>query len=812
MHSKTLYRLFFLMLVGLLALPLVAQESITLERREQAAFGTSVLVPQGWDEIAPGVYTPDRATLIIQQAAPSMTAQQILDSLLPSLLLSEVPEPVDTVSTNYFEWTLYQVDVRLPLQPAIRVDIALAEDAGTVHLLFLQASEVVYEAYHESVFLTALAGYAPAGAVVEESEPAATPAPAPVYEDPEGRYSVPIPTNWTAETREGYAYMEAPEGTVKVWIVAFLDEEDLEEAARQAWEIVGSEGRDLEYSANDTQRITDAAMLDGFSEALVITYENGMGSDGLIVQAAAIRYENETYVLIFDTTLVVAQQRAAQINLINTGFKVLSKEEDDLTGATPGRIDEALIAELEAFIEDAMAKLEAPGATLALVQDGEIVYTSGYGVKSLETGEAVDAGTLMMIGSTTKPMTTTLLAQEVDAGILDWDSPVVSILPEFAVKDEGLTQRITVENLVCACTGVPRRDFELLFNANELSAEDIVESLRTFEFFTDFGEAFQYSNQLVATAGYVAAAAAGSEWGDLYAGYEALLQERLLDPLGMARTTLSFDRVVADGNYAMPYGATLLGYEEIPLSTEYFVTPIAPSGALWSTAGEMAEFVRLMLAMGVAPDGERLLSEAVIARLWAPQVDISATSQYGLGWILEEYKKLPVIGHGGNTLGFTSDLVLLPEAGVGFVMLTNQQGSALNTLVRQRLLELLYGQEDETSAALDLVVRTLRDNRERAENRRIDIDLEALEPYFGDYSNAELGDLTMTLDGDRVLVDVGEFSTEVLLFHNQEQDITAYAFIQPPLAGLEFKLSEDDGPPSIIVGLGVVEYRFDKSE
>ena len=326
---------------------------------------------------------------------------------------------------------------------------------------------------------------------------------------------MPIPTNWTAETREGYAALLAPDESVSVFIVAFTGVSDLEDAIRQTWEIVGAEGRDLEYVEADVNRITDEAQLDGYDAAMLITYEDGMGADGAIVQAAALSYGDESFVLIFDTTLVAAQQRGAQINVVNSGFTVLARAEDDLTGAEALPIDDAMIAELEAFIVDAMAKLEVPGATIALIQDGEIVYRKGFGVKVSGGDDAVDADTLMMIGSTTKPMTTALIAQQVDAGTIGWDTTVVSVLPEFAVKDAELTQRFTIENLVCACTGVPRRDFELIFNFAELSAEDIVKSLRTFDFFTEFGEAFQYSNQLVATEGYVAAAIAGATWGEL---------------------------------------------------------------------------------------------------------------------------------------------------------------------------------------------------------------------------------------------------------------------------------------------------------
>ena len=140
------------------------------------------------------------------------------------------------------------------------------------------------------------------------------------------------------------------------------------------------------------------------------------------------------------------------------------------------------------------------------------------------------------------------------------------------------------------CTGGPGRDLGLLFNAAEQSAEDTVAALADFEFFTDFGEAFQYSNQMVATGGYIAAAAAEGSSADLEALYERALQERILDPIGMENTTVSFDAVRARGNYATPHMLTLDNtYEPISMDAEGVLIPVAPAGLHSAEGGDMAE-------------------------------------------------------------------------------------------------------------------------------------------------------------------------------------------------------------------------------
>lgn len=398
---------------------------------------------------------------------------------------------------------------------------------------------------------------------------------------------------------------------------------------------------------------------------------------------------------------------------------------------------------------------------------------------------------------------------------MTWDTPVVDILPTFSVADPDLTQEIVVEHLVCACTGVPRRDFELLFRAADLSAQDIVESLGTFEFFTDFGEAFQYSNQMVATGGYVATLAAGGSYNTLYDDYVAIMHERVIDPLGMDQTTFSFEEVVNNGNYAMPYGATLLGdYELLPLTVEEFATPIAPAAAVWSTVNDMAKYVIMALNEGAAPDGTLIVSPESLHHLWEPQIDITADVSYGLGWIIEDYHGQTVITHGGNTLGFSSDIAFMPEAGLGIVVLTNQQASALPDAIGYQLIELLFEQEDELDAQIDYALEQAETSIAELEAElEADIDPATIEPYLGHYVNEALGDITIEMQVDVPVMDVGEFVIDFSLYTGDDDEkVDTYMFTNAPLAGLTFLFDDQDGEPVVVLGAGLTEYIFTRAD
>lgn len=631
------------------------------------------------------------------------------------------------------------------------------------------------------------------------------------YDDPAGRFSVPVPTNWTAETLttetgDTYVEMTEPDERLKVHALVITGE-DAAEAVNAAWGIALP---DFTFEPQQTQTPPSAQ---GIDETVVITQVND--DQTVLYQGFAQRIGDQVYILLFSGEVAAAVERNAQIQIIASGFKINTLTDDDLTGTEALEIDAAITDELEAFIAEYMEKLEVPGASVAIVQGGEIVYEKGFGVRELGGEAVVTANTRMMIGSTTKSITTTMMAALVDEGLMTWDTPVVEVLPEFAMADPELSQTITVRNLVCACTGVPRRDLEWLFNS--LSAEEIMESLAAFRVFTDFGEAFQYSNQMVATGGYAATAAAGGEYGDLYNAYVTLMQERIFDPIGMTDSTFSFDEIAAGEDVATPHAASLVtGFKPLSMDAEALLTPLAPAGALWSTAHDMALFMLTQLGDGVAANGTRIASAENLHITREPQVQVSANQSYGLGWFIDEYKGLPFIQHGGNTFGFTSSFAFMPDYDLGIVVLSNTQGANLfNEGVRERLMQLVFQVEDSTlEETLAFVLdESAKDNAEFAESMLDEIDTEVVTPYLGTLSSEVLGDIILSFEDGVLTLDVGEFVTEVVAVEDEETGEISYLTTDPPVTGipLEFE-TDEDGTPIIVIDIATDQYVFRLAE
>jgi hypothetical protein len=288
----------------------------------------------------------------------------------------------------------------------------------------------------------------------------------------------------------------------------------------------------------------------------------------------------------------------------------------------------------------------------------------------------------------------------------------------------------------------------------------------------------------------------------------------------MAHTTFSFDDVVASGDYAMPHGLDLDGtYVPMPLETERWVRPIAPSSGIWSNVDDMSLFMLTLLAGGVAPDGTTVVSAENLRHTWEPQVPVDALTSYGLGWFVESYKGQPLISHGGNTLGFSSDFAFMPESGIGIVVLTNGQGASLFVqALRYRLLELMFDLKPEIEAQVQAILA----GEEQApatdtgvpvpatpagEARTIDV--AAVGPFAGAYTNAALGGIRLDVENGDLYVDIGEFRMALRASPDAPAGTLVFLTADPPLAGLRFELRVDDaGEATVILGGGAYTYVF----
>ncbi|MCB0166856.1 MAG: serine hydrolase [Anaerolineae bacterium] len=352
------------------------------------------------------------------------------------------------------------------------------------------------------------------------------------------------------------------------------------------------------------------------------------------------------------------------------------------------------LANFSTTVEETRQHFGIPGVAVAIVRDNQIVLAEGFGVRELGRDEPITSQTVFAVGSTTKAMNAAMIASLVDDGVLAWDQPVRDLWPDFALADPDLTSEIRLRDLLNMSSGVLRADLE--WSGVGLTPEQTMASLAELPLDEEPGRHFHYNNQIVATAGYVAALAAGGATGNLDAAYADLLRLRLFEPAGMKTASLFVDAAQANPNHATPHDFTLFG-EVVP--TYYHAdTGITPAGAVNASAVDLARFLLMQLNQGVSQTGTRVVSAENLTEAWQPQIEITPDFNYGMGWFIEEYEGVEMLWHDGDVLGFKSLLVMVPEANAGMVLLTNRTISfGFANSLRYRFIELLYDLDVEAA-------------------------------------------------------------------------------------------------------------------
>ncbi|MGI5864010.1 MAG: serine hydrolase domain-containing protein [Myxococcales bacterium] len=651
--------------------------------------------------------------------------------------------------------------------------------------------------------LLAACATSPAPAPNAKPTPAAQASPAPLDADQRietaSGASFTAPKGWSLERRDGLVALACPDGELAVGLFE-TNEKAIDDAIAAGWKRLAPG-----FSGQVKEAVSPPAG-DGWDELRVVQYQFPPQAQRF-AQAVARRKSETWHVLLFEGPLSAVSRRGAQVNLVASSYRAAGSERESLAGRAPIAFDEARLKAFEAFIEKARVQTAVPGAAFAIVRDGKIVLEKGLGVRELGKAEPVGPETRFMIGSTTKALTTLMMARLVDDGLFAWETPVIELRPDFALADAEATRKLTMRHTVCGCTGMPRRDLDFLFEYGGLTPEKVLESMRSMAPTTGFGEVFQYSNLMIAASGFIAAAARTDE--PLGPVYDRRMKALVFDPIGMSATTFDFAEALR-GDHAIPHGRDIgLEYRVLPLSIEEAVLKIRPAGGAWSSARDMARYVITELAKGVGPDGKRVVSEANLLERYKPQAKLGEGATYGLGLIVDDFRDVKVVRHGGNTLGFSSDMVWLPEHGIGFVVLNNAgMSGAFNRAVRGYFLEWLFDQPKKSEEALAFEVE--RFGKMAAEKTKgIDMkpDADKVGRLVGTYRNESLGTLTVRLDEQGALLDVGEWSSH---FGTKESDgVTALVLLDAPYAGLGFLVGSQGARTVIKLSDGQKTFEFE---
>lgn len=427
---------------------------------------------------------------------------------------------------------------------------------------------------------------------------------------------------------------------------------------------------------------------------------------------------------------------------------------------------------LDTYYEQALNDWDVPGMAIAIVKDGEIIFSKGYGTINVNTGEAVDGNTLFAIASNSKAFTSAGLAMMVDEGKLSWDDKVREYLPWFTLYDPYVSENFTIRDLLTHRSGLKTFSGDLIWYGTDLSRRQVVENARYLEPSYGFRDGYGYSNIMYIAAGLVIEEVSGMSW-DQY------IKERILDPLHMDRTRSSTYALEGMDNVSSPHndqGDSLITINWLNWDN------IAPAGALISSVNDISKWLIFQMNKGITPEGDTLIESRRFNEMWAagnPQ-GISAWSaekwpsthfkSYGLGWAMFDYHGRKVLGHGGGYDGFISNTTFVPEEGLGMVFLTNKNTSLYYPL-KFKTLDILLGAEEETDWSRDFL--TMMEEREayrekaekEAAGKRVKDSKPTLPPeaYLGTYRCKMYGDAKVWMEGDQMMIHL--LPTEIFVGH-----------------------------------------------
>ncbi|GAC1439187.1 MAG: hypothetical protein NVS1B11_35150 [Terriglobales bacterium] len=404
--------------------------------------------------------------------------------------------------------------------------------------------------------------------------------------------------------------------------------------------------------------------------------------------------------------------------------------------------------DFDAYVGTVMKDWKVPGAAIAIVKDGKVILSKGYGLRDNKNRLPMTEQTLFPIASITKSFTVATLATLSTEGKLDWDKPVREYLPDFRLYDDVLTAHVTPRDLVTHRTGLPRHD--ATWYGSDLSREDLYSRLRFLESNRDLRQEFQYNNLMFMTAGYLAGKLAGSTW-------EEAVQKRIFTPLGMGSSNFDLGASIKSSlNVARAYRKDdTETVHEIPAYTSD--KALGPAGAIVSDLSDMTQYLHMYLNQG-KHGGQQIISMADVRAMTSPQMIIHSSeldteigyANYGMGLFVSTYRGHKLVAHGGNLDGFSLLLSFLPDDHIGTVILLNMDDSSLREVLAYNIFDRLLGlaRVDWNKRELDRYLafkeadKLARDKNyvPRRENTSFS---HPIDEYIGEYSHPAYGTVSI---------------------------------------------------------------------
>ncbi len=415
-------------------------------------------------------------------------------------------------------------------------------------------------------------------------------------------------------------------------------------------------------------------------------------------------------------------------------------------------------AGLDATFNQVLKDWHAAGFAVAVVKKNKIIYAKGFGYRDLEKKLPVDANTLFAIGSCTKAFTASLIGMLQKDGKLDIDKQATSYLPDLKFYNNEMNNNITLRDMLCHRTGLPRHDFSWYFFPSQ-SRDSLVRRIQFMEPTAPIRTVWQYNNVMFMTLGAMDEKLTGGTW-------EGDVKQKIFDPLGMTHSNFTIKDLVANPDASIGYDVK--DDSVIEKLAYYNIAGMSPAGAINSSVNEMANWVITWINDGKF-NGKEIIPSVFRNEAISSQFIMGSAlpgkekpglyfSTYGFGWMLSSYNGHYRVEHGGNIDGFSASTCFFPTDSIGIIVLTNQNGSPVPSLVRNiisdRVLGLKYYDWNADLKKTKEKAKSVEDSTVKSNVPKTNHpSTHALKDYAGNYNNPGYGTMHIYLQNDSLFAE-----------------------------------------------------------
>lgn len=456
------------------------------------------------------------------------------------------------------------------------------------------------------------------------------------------------------------------------------------------------------------------------------------------------------------------------------------------------RADIIDFAQFEKYIQESLDEWNVPGAAIAVVKDGKVVYIKGFGAKIVGNHKDVSPATVFPLASVTKTFTVMVICRLVDEGKLNWDDKVRTYYPDFSLADEQASAEFTIKDLLCHRSGLPGYAADTLVELG-WSPEDTLASLHKIPLKNAFRSAYDYQNIFPGIAGIIIEKVTGKPLSEVY-------DEYIFKPLGLQETTIG-DHGLTGGESWLTSLKAKWRFWRMDVSGEHHPIDGKPvwikegnstiykfegSRGVNASARDLAQWMIFLLNDGKMGD-QSLVSAAQITETRTPQVKVGPPQggrlfpkdrvpdiDYGLGWFIHKFDRMKVLSHMGGMTGTRSLIAISPEENVGIVIISNMGGMRVSLFpeaIRSKFFDLYLNLPDQRDWSKELLQDFNRSRKEYEKNRQNNrlknpLPSKDLAYYAGVYENDLYGKVEIILEGDKLVLKYRDLPKTMLTHWN----------------------------------------------